>query len=89
MHPGLAMSSEVVAALEDVYGIVLFFRENTEDEELFEALDNVLRRIEDFLTSDHEEKEYFDFMVELYTAVMSNPLTKFLGVYIKDFLPKR
>lgn len=83
------MSSDVVAALEDIYGIVLFFRENTEDEELFEALDNVLKRIEDFLTTDHEEKEYVDFVVELYTMVMSNPLTKFLGVYIKDFLPRR
>ncbi len=76
-------------ALEDIYGIVLFFRENTEDEELFEALDYILKRIEDFLTSDHEEREYLDFVAELYTTVMSNPLTKFLGVYIRDFLPRR
>ncbi|MEM2006164.1 MAG: hypothetical protein QXG17_04165 [Sulfolobales archaeon] len=83
------MSSELAVALEDIYGIVLFFRESTEDEELFEALDLVLKKIEDFLIADHEEREYQDFIVELYTTVMSNPLTKFLGVYIRDFLPKR
>ncbi|MEM4491781.1 MAG: hypothetical protein QXR49_04800 [Sulfolobales archaeon] len=83
------MSSGLAGSLEDIYGIVLFFRENTEDEELFEALDFILKKIEDFLIADHEEREYLDFIVELYTMVMSNPLTKFLGVYIRDFLPKR
>lgn len=85
----MTMSSGLVAALEDIYGIVLFFRESTEDEELFEALDFILKKIEDFLLADHEDREYQDFMVELYAMVMSNPLTKFLGVYIRDFLPKR
>lgn len=83
------MSSGLAVALEDMYGIVLFFRENTEDEELFEALDTLLKKIEDFLIADHEDKEYLDFVVELYSMIMSNPLTKFLGVYIRDFLPKR
>ncbi|MCX8185059.1 MAG: hypothetical protein RMI56_01815 [Sulfolobales archaeon] len=83
------MNSELTAALEDVYSIVLFFRENTEDEELFEALDILLKKIEDFLLSQHESREYLNFITELYTMVMSNPLTKFLGVYIRDFLPKR
>ena len=78
-----------MTALEDIYGVVLFFRENTEDEELFEALDAILRKIEDFLLADHEEREYLDFVSELYATVMGNPLTKFLGVYIRDFLPRR
>lgn len=83
------MGSGLAVALEDIYGIVLFFRENTEDEELFEALDALLKKIEDFLIADHEDREYLDFVVELYSMIMSNPLTKFLGVYIRDFLPKR
>ena len=83
------MSSDLVAALEDIYSIILFFRENTEDEELFEALDLVLKKIEDFLMSRHESEEYLSFISELYSTVMSNPLTKFLGVYIRDFIPKR
>jgi len=83
------MSSGYTAALEDIYGIVLFFRESTEDEELFEALDTILRRIEDFLLAEHDDKESLEFLKELYALVMSNPLTKFLGVYIRDFVPGR
>jgi Golgi nucleoside diphosphatase len=82
------MSSELVSALEDIYGIILFFRENTEDEDLFEALDMLIKKIEDFLLVDHEEREYLDFIKELYATAMSNPLTKFLGVYIKDLIPR-
>lgn len=82
------MSSGLISALEDIYSIILFFRENTEDEDLFEALDLLLKKIEDFLLVNHEEREYLDFIKELYSMAMSNPLTKFLGVYIKDLLPR-
>jgi hypothetical protein len=77
----------VLEGVKDLYGIVLFFRDNCVDDDLYEALDRVLRMIEEFLmSSDVSEEKAKDFMNELYSFVRSNPLTKFLSIYIRDYV---
>jgi hypothetical protein len=74
-------------ALEDIYNIILFFRDNTEDDDLYLALDELLRDIEEFSSVRQEISGDIEaFMRKLYTKVINNPLTKFLGVYLKDYV---
>jgi len=84
------VSGEVTPVMEyikDLYGIILFFRDNAVDDDLYAALDDVLRMIEDFLSKEPlSEEGAKKFLTELYTYVRSNPLTKFLAIYIRDYI---
>ncbi len=79
--------SELIEGIKDLYGIVLFFRDNAVDDDLYDALDEVLKMIEDFLTSDViGESDAREFINKLYNYIRSNPLTKFLAIYVKDYV---
>lgn len=83
------MSTELnlLEGIKDLYGIVLFFRDNAVDDDLYEALDGVLRMIEEFLGRDEvSEDDAREFMSRLYLHIRSEPLTKFLAIYIKDYV---
>ncbi len=83
----MSSGSDVLEQLKDLYGIVLFFRDNAVDEDFYDALDNVLRMIEEFLgKSDVGYDTGKEFLNRLYNFVRSNPLTKFLAIYIRDYL---
>lgn len=83
----MSSGADVVEQIKDLYGIVLFFRDNAIDDDLYEALDKVLLMIEDFLgRNDVGEDVVKDFLNKLYNYVRSNPLTKFLATYIRDYL---
>lgn len=83
----MSSKADVVEPIKDLYGIVLFFRDNAVDDDFYEALDNVLRMIEEFLArEDVDEKVVKDFINKLYAFVRSNPLTKFLSIYVRDYL---
>lgn len=79
--------SELIEGIKDLYGIVLFFRDNAVDDDLYDALDEVLKMIEDFLASDViSESNAREFITKLYNYIRSNPLTKFLAIYVKDYV---
>ncbi|MEM2157985.1 MAG: hypothetical protein QXO72_03085, partial [Sulfolobales archaeon] len=68
-------------------GIVLFFRDNAVDDDFYDALDTVLQMIEEFLgRNDVSEEDIKNFINKLYAFVRSNPLTKFLAIYVRDYL---
>ncbi|MEM0362023.1 MAG: hypothetical protein QXY36_02855 [Sulfolobales archaeon] len=83
----MSSRADVIEPIKDLYGIVLFFRDNAVDDDFYEALDNVLRMIEEFLArEDVSEGAVKDFINKLYVFVRSNPLTKFLAIYVRDYL---
>lgn len=83
----MSSKADVMESIKDLYGIVLFFRDNAVEDDFYEALDNVLRMIEEFLArEDVGEEVVRDFINKLYAFVRSNPLTKFLAIYVRDYL---
>lgn len=79
--------SSILEGIKDLYGIVLFFRDNAVDDDLYEALDEVLRMIDEFLgRGEVSESDARGFINKLYLHIRSNPLTKFLAIYVKDYI---
>lgn len=80
-------AADVIEHIKDLYSITLFFRDNAVDDDFYNALDNILQMIEEFLEEGEvSEESAKEFINKIYGYVRSNPLTKFLAIYIRDYL---
>ncbi len=83
----MSSRTDVIEQIKDLYSITLFFRDNAVDDDFYNALDSVLQMIEEFLGRGEVSEELIkEFVNRLYSYVRSNPLTKFLAIYVRDYL---